>query len=210
MKYVYSARTSLARASGSPLAPGTATRNFMQAPRSSSGSSTTSSSGMPRDPSLAMGMISTLRVPTAWPSLLRILASTLFSTCRRTPSNSTCATPISRSTSMGSQSGSSSFGRCWIASKPSSSARWSSSRRMKTLFSNVSGFHSNKRTPFNSTAAVTFTAPLLPSAVSSQCIFVSSRCDLPSSWMIRFASLTKGMTVISCSSSLCIASSCCR
>mmetsp|Transcript_83315 Transcript_83315/g.221012 ORF Transcript_83315/g.221012 Transcript_83315/m.221012 type:complete len:225 (-) Transcript_83315:434-1108(-) len=181
----------------------------MRVPKSSSGSSTISSSGMPAEPSLARGMTSTLSVPAWCPSVLRILASTWLSTWSNRPSKSTCETPISRSTSTGSHSGSSSGDSRSTTSRPSSSHRCRRSRIMKTRFSRVSSDHSKSWTPSFRTAAVTLTHPRLR-LPRSQCILVSKRCGLCSSPAMRFASFTRGMAIINCSSSLCMLSSSCR
>mmetsp|Transcript_30491 Transcript_30491/g.97453 ORF Transcript_30491/g.97453 Transcript_30491/m.97453 type:complete len:320 (-) Transcript_30491:781-1740(-) len=181
----------------------------MRVPSSSSGSLTTSQSGMPMDPSLASGKTSTRRVPAWWPSVLSILASTWFSTWKSRPSRRTCETPMSRSTCTGSQSGSSSGVRLLMTSRPSSSQRCRRSRIMKTRFSRVSRDHSKSWTPSRMTAAETFTKPCARS-LSSQCIFVSRRCGRCSSAAMRFASFTSGIATISCSSSFCMLSSSCR
>mmetsp|Transcript_102857 Transcript_102857/g.320497 ORF Transcript_102857/g.320497 Transcript_102857/m.320497 type:complete len:223 (-) Transcript_102857:14-682(-) len=162
-----------------------------------------SSSGMPSEPSLARGMMSTCKVPDWCPSVLRILASTWLSTCNSRPSRRTCATPMSLSTSTGSQSGSSSGARPQATSSPSSSHLCKRSRIIKTRFSRVSSDHSKSWTSSFRTAAVTLTDPRARS-LSSQCIFVSSRCGLLSSAAMRLASFTSGMATISCSSRRCM------
>mmetsp|Transcript_115556 Transcript_115556/g.327467 ORF Transcript_115556/g.327467 Transcript_115556/m.327467 type:complete len:326 (+) Transcript_115556:762-1739(+) len=186
------------------------TRIAIRCPSSSCGSSTASESGIPTDPSLPSGEISTRRTPAWWPSVLNILASNSCSTCSRRPSRRICETPISRSTWMGSQRGSYSLDRPLTASSPSSSAWWRSSRSRYTLFSRVSGVHSKSWTSPSKTAAVTFTDPRAPFLLSSQCIFVSRRRFRCSSAHIRFASFTSGITNIRSSSSFCMQCSCCR
>mmetsp|Transcript_19374 Transcript_19374/g.54563 ORF Transcript_19374/g.54563 Transcript_19374/m.54563 type:complete len:200 (-) Transcript_19374:32-631(-) len=178
-------------------------------PNNSSGSSTTSSSGTPTVPSRPRGQISIRNMPAMCPSVLKIRASKECSTCRRTPSNNTCEQPMRRSTSIGSQSGSSSSVKFSATSKPSSSHRCRSSRKRYTRFSRVSGVHSKRRTLSLCMQAVTRIAVRL-APVRSQCIFVSNRCGLFSSCAMRLASFTSGMTSINCSSKRCIACSWCR
>mmetsp|Transcript_25863 Transcript_25863/g.48900 ORF Transcript_25863/g.48900 Transcript_25863/m.48900 type:complete len:226 (+) Transcript_25863:940-1617(+) len=66
------------------------------------------------------------------------------------------------------------------------------------------------QTPSRRTFAVTWIVPRLRSLLSSTSILVSNRCGLFSSTAMRLASLTNGMTNMSCSSSFLMFSSCCR
>mmetsp|Transcript_54861 Transcript_54861/g.158709 ORF Transcript_54861/g.158709 Transcript_54861/m.158709 type:complete len:341 (-) Transcript_54861:1943-2965(-) len=202
-------RTSFARASGNCEALTTCTCTAKRVPSNSSGSSTTSSSGTPTVPSRPIGLISTRNVPAVCPSVLKIRASKACSTWRSTPSNNTCEQPMSRSTSTGSQRGSSSSESPSTISKPSSSQRCKSSRNKNTRFSKVSGVHSKRRTFSLCTQAITRITVRFP-AVRSQCIFVSKRWGRFNSCAMRFASFTNGITNINSSSNLCIACSWCR
>mmetsp|Transcript_57487 Transcript_57487/g.147841 ORF Transcript_57487/g.147841 Transcript_57487/m.147841 type:complete len:526 (+) Transcript_57487:457-2034(+) len=172
-------------------------------------SSAASSSGTPGSPLAPIGQSSTRRVPCGSPRSSRILASSSFSSCSFRLSSSTWAMPIIFSTCTGSHQGSSSFVSLSTTSAPSSSNFSRSSRMRKTRFSSFSGSHSYSSTPSCTTAAATLMPLLELMPASSIFMRVSRRCGLPSSSAMRLASLTSGITTVSCSSTFCM-SSCVR